>query len=72
MVVDPVPGTVKVTLHLEPDVAEMLLRDDALRARVGRFVSRLLSRPGGTAAADPIAELRGARTSDGPEPTDGA
>jgi hypothetical protein len=72
MVVDPVPPTVKVTLHLEPDVAEMLLRDDALRARVGRFVSRLLSRPSGTAAADPVAELRGACTSDGPEPTDGA
>lgn len=67
MTVDPIPGTVKVTLHLEPDVAEMLLRDDALRARVGRFVSRVLSRP-----ADLAAAFRGARASDGPEPTDGA
>ena len=31
---EPVPATVKVTLPLEPAVAEMLLRDDALRARV--------------------------------------
>jgi hypothetical protein len=69
---DPVPATVKVTLHLDPAVAEMLLRDEALRARVGRFVSRVLSRPSGTAAADLVAESRSVRTSDGPEPTDGA
>lgn len=71
MTAKPVPDTVKVTLHLEPAVAEMLLRDDALRARVGRFVSRLLSRPNGTAAADLAAEFLSLRTSDGPEPTDG-
>jgi hypothetical protein len=69
---DPVPGTVKVTLHLERDVAEMLLRDEALRARVGRFVSRMFSRPSGTAAGDLVAELRGVRASEGQEPTDGA
>ncbi len=71
MSAEPVSDTVKVTLHLEPDVAEMLLRDDALRARVGRFVSRVLSRPSGTAAADLAAELCGTRASDGPEPADG-
>jgi hypothetical protein len=69
---EPVPATVKVTLPLEPDVAEMLLRDDALRARVDRFVSRLLSHPSGTAAADLDAELRNAHPSDRPKPTDGA
>jgi hypothetical protein len=72
MTAEPVSDTVKVTLHLEPAVAEMLLRDEELRARVGRFVSRLLSQPAGTAAADLAAVFRSVRTSDRPEPTDGA
>lgn len=72
MTTEPVSDTVKVTLHLEPDVAELLLRDEALRARVGRFVSRLLSRPSGNAAANLAAEFHDAHASDRPEPTDGA
>ncbi len=69
---EPGPPTVKVIFPVEPAIAEMLLRDDALRARVGRLVSRLLSGPSGTTAANLAAELRSAHTPDHPEPTDGA
>jgi hypothetical protein len=52
MTAEPASETVKVTHHFEPDVAEALLRDEALRARVSRFVTRPLSHPSGAGMPD--------------------
>lgn len=71
MTAEPGTGTVKVTLPVEPAVAELLLRDEALRAWVGRFVSRLLSSRTDSVAADLTAEFRAlriGRTLNGLEP----
>ncbi len=77
MSAEPAAGKVKVTIPVEPAVAEVLLRDEALRAWVGRFASHLLSRPSGLAdgiaGTDLTAEFRAfrnRRTLDGSKPKD--
>jgi len=51
------PDIVPVTIDVEPDIAAAL-DDPAMRARVGRFVSRMLQPPNVEGLATAIAALK--------------